>query len=460
MSRRSGIELRQLLTSALLSRLGDAGWAQAAPPMHRGIVLAEFSRPLAGGFAATAELWANSHPGDEPPVEIGQVRIGVTYLPLRALAPLLGDDAWWPVLSHTAGNSASQQPRIIKTEADAVAAAHAIAGLVLAEAVPFAERWTDVDALVQEHRGDDPEGIPGNQLLVPALLAAAGRFDEARTAIGQYHWESKTLTGKDERRFIRQLERWMDSDGDVALLDVQPEPGYDTDAQFSVADAWRASRASADAVDVVRRDGADKTREQQRSMLLKELDRRGRRERPLWIEQQLDGLSASRTDQVQQTVTALRTLGRIGSGIVKVMRGQPVQDMSPPDWLQPPEHATFRAVHAPSIDGWIEVAIDPDARDWLDRVYAAVPRITDSVNLDAWIQPRNDQDGPALDVHLGERPVGTIPTADALRYSAVITAAAGRDELPQLRACLTPRPVATGYLLEVEVPGDKGNGQP
>ena len=74
--------------------------------------------------------------------------------------------------------------------------------------------------------------------------------------------------------------------------------------------------------------------------------------------------------------------------------------------------------------------------------------------LQAWLDWQADAER-CLAVYLGERQVGTLDETATTAYRAVMQAAGERDESPYMQARLTPRPGSGGYLLEVQLPGDR-----
>jgi hypothetical protein len=420
----SAEELRALLREGLAARLSALGWVKAP---GRAFTLAAFVRPLGEDLAATAEIDMASSLPDRPPVRLTRVTVGVAYEPLRRLWPLLGDLVSLHALAEEAVDDEWELE--VWGRGDVPAAVETLAAIVIDRAVPFAERYASLDAVIAERRGDD--------LISAALLAAAHRFAEADAALAAHPYE----LSRDQKRFVRQLRRFIDSGGDESLVPDEPPPRPERSPRPPVKELWRQIKAANEAADTVRDRCAGRPREEQRAMLEAELARRGIADKsPLWIEQTLDHLWDSPASRAAQTVAAVRAVGRLGRGVVRFLRDD-LPEFSPPGWLEPPVHAAY--VHDRFRDeGWTAVALDEHASDWLRDAYAATPRIGASALLDAWLDA-----GRA--VHLGERRVGTI---DDARADALVALAVQRDELPCVRARLTPRPRTGGYLLEVGLP--------
>lgn len=454
--------LRQQLRDELAAYLAPAGWSPIDGEGDYSMVLAGFVRPLGDEFAATAEYTRAFSTPDRPPVRITQPMFGVAYEPLRRLWPLLEDHVRIAALTESVGDM-PERARVcgidVHTPADVAPAAKQLAGLALERAVAFAERYTSVDALLEAHRDDESAGV---NMIVPALLAAAGRFEEARSALALYRREVDTPEeSRRERRFVYQLTRWIDSGGDPALLPSKPPPRrYERSERRSASETWREVRARKEAVEAVRQTGSGHDRSELRATLESELAGRGAGMDPLGVEQAINQLWASRGERARQGADALKTLGKIGLTVANVIRTRELPelpDMSVPDWLEPPARAVYAVpqCHDPGRQ-WTAVQLDDGSDEWLRSVHAAVPRlikIVESATLDAWLDWGPSQDeGGLLQVHFGERRVGLLDEAATAIYRNVVDAAAQREELPCVEARLTPIGAEAGYLLEVALP--------
>jgi hypothetical protein len=457
--------LRQELRDELAACLAPAGWTLVDGEDDSSMVLASFVRPLGGEFAATAQYLRGLSTPDRPPVRITQPLFGVAYAPLRRLWPLLEDHVQLNALTESVEDM-PERARVCRLEvhgtAEVAGVAEQLAGLALELAVPFAERYTSVDALLDAHRDDDAEGV---NMVVPALLAAAGRFDEARSALARYRSETNTPEeSRRGRRFVYQLTRWIDSGGDPALLPSEPPPRrYERSRRRSVWETWDEARARKEAVDAVKQTGSGHDREEIRRMLASELAARGAGMDPLTVERTINQLWTSRGERARQGAQALTALGKIGLTVANVIRTRELPelpDMSVPEWLEPPGRAVYAVPRSrkPGCE-WTAVLLDAGLNDWLRRVYAAVPRLIKSVEsatLDAWLDGGPSQDvGGLLQVHLGERRVGLLDEDATASYSSVVHAAAQRGELPCVEARLTPINAEASYLFEVALPAQQ-----
>lgn len=386
--------------------------------------------------------------------------LGVAYEPLRRLWPLLGDYVRIAALTDLPESACRME---VHTQGDVAPVAKQLAGFALERAVAFAERYTSVDALLEAHRDDESEGP--NQV-VPALLAAARRFEEARSALARYRPDvdvdvDMPEAKRRERRFVYQLTRWIDSGGDRALLPSAPPPRrYAHFERRSATETWHEVRARKAAVEALKREATGHDRVELRSMLKSELAERGVSMDPLGIEQAINQLWISHGERARGGAQALKTVGKIGLAVANAIRTHELPelpDMSVPEWLEPPARAVY-AVPRRDDPGhqWTAVHLDEGNTDWLQRVYAAVPRlveIVESATLDAWLDWARPQNrGGRLEVHLGERRVGLLDEEATAAYSDVADAAVQREELPCVEARLTPIRAEDNYLLEVALP--------
>ena len=170
---------------------------------------------------------------------------------------------------------------------------------------------------------------------------------------------------------------------------------------------------------------------------------------PLWVEQTLDHLWDSPLDQAQSGIQALKTLGKVGLGMAKAIRERDFPDLSPPDWLEPPDDALYEF---PATQPRVGVVLDHDARPWLDRIFDALPKLEGLAALTAWLtEPAAAT--PAIGhliVHLGPQAVGTVPAPDCEAFRSVCDAAAARAEHPCVQALLGRR--EGDYLLQIGKP--------
>lgn len=456
------VRLRQQLRDELAARLAPAGWSPTDGEGDYSMVLAGFVRPLGDEFAATAEFTRALATPDRPPVRITQPMFGVAYEPLRRLWPLLEDRVRIATLTESVGDM-PERARVCRMEvhaqAEVAAVATQLAGLALERAVAFAERYRSVDAILEAHRDDKSEEV---NMVVPALLAAAGRFEEAGSALASYRRQRGTPEeSRRQRRFVYQLTRWIDSGGDTTLLPNEPRPRrFERSERRSAMDTWREVRARKEAVEAVREAGSGHDRSELGAMLESELAKRGARMDPLGVEQAIDQLWTSRSERARQGAQALKALGKIGLTVANVIRTRELPelpDMSVPDWLEPPARAVYAVprCHDPGRQ-WTVVQLDEGSAKWLQRVHVAVPRlikIVETATVDAWLDSQDE--GGLLQVHLGERRVGLLDEAATAIYGNVVDAAAQREELPCVEARLTPILAEAGYLLEVALPAPR-----
>lgn len=495
-------EVRALLRAALVSRLEPAGW-QLLTGADEDLSLA-FIRPAGTGFAATARVSLGVSIPDRRPVLVAGVSVGVSFEPLRRLWPLLGDfpvevveehvwSAGPPVPGGEGRDPESVIPPLeVSGAGGAERAARELAPLILERAPAFAERYASLDVLLAEWGGPERErdargwtgqgwagqgwtdrdrdaggwagqgwterdtDVRGLDVRRAALLAAAGRFEEARASLEFLRLPAKPIARR-QRRAARQLRRWIDSGGDPALIPSSPPPSshqfprrerkplWEALAQGHAEEAKRRS-----AVEEVKKNSWERGRDEARLMLRRELARRGAGEQsPLWIEDTLDRLQDSPADQMQRRIRTLKGAGRFALAAARAIRDRELPDLSPPDWLEPPDHALY---DFPCTEPAVAVDLDRDAERWLERVHGALPSVSGSVPVTAWLKPAQPAAGapPGLLVFLGDHAIGSLPGEIVPAYRQVVEDAAFRDENPCMQARLTRR--EWGYLLEIARP--------
>lgn len=438
-------ELSELFRAALRDQLCEDGWTELE--FDDPTLVAELAHPIDEEFIAVAEVSQLVISPDGPPVRITDVDAAVSYLPLRRLWPLLGEWSLEPRVVRALrdpGDGAEPEPWPIASPGDADAVAARVAALVRDQVLAFATERAGVETMLASF--DEIDGPDYYRAL--SLLAAAGRFEDARARLESFDPELGFPETFDAggQRFQRQLRRWIDSGGDPRLrTDSPPPPRTDFNVE-SIGGMWGQALDEHQAVQAVQRVAAGRSRDELRKLLEAELAKRQLSKTPIWIEQTLDGLSLSHTEQWQRFGSML---GRIGAGLARTVRDGKLPDLSIPEWLAPPARAAY-AVPRNRDRARAAALLDPDAADWLEEIYDALPKVLDNpVDFDAWLDP--DAGGEALAVHVGQRRVGVLDERAAAAFAPVMRAAAERDELPYTAAAI--RRLAGGrYLLEVQLP--------
>jgi hypothetical protein len=432
--------------------------------------------PVADDFAATIEVWSDFSSSERPPLSVSYMHAGVAYEPLRRLAPLLGvfdlavlsavvwpdaaaddldrdleawdddedRDDWDDELEDEEDDEDEYQPRELRTLDDADRLAAELAELARERAVPYARRYSDLDVVLK--------AVPGpraGSIKRPALLAAAGRFDEARALLVRVPPPAPGLTWmREHRRAARQLERWMDSGGDPALIPAAPPPdawSSEPSKRPTVAETLAHTRLRQAAVDVVKDAAPDSDRDQLRAILDAELASRGLHESAIWKEGILDQLTTTHAEQWRSLATGI---GRIGIGIAKAVRDKQLPDLQQPAILDPPERAAYTL---PDTRQTVTIELDPSADAWFDSLDGQIRSMLGIARLEAWIvwDPEPPNPDSVLAVHIGRQRVGQIPAEHIDQYRLALDAATARDELPVLAAILKQRSRPPRYILEI-----------
>jgi hypothetical protein len=460
--------MRDLLRRRLAEALAPDGWVPATPSRESKHVLANLVRPLEGDIAATAAVDLAVGIPDRLPVRITGVHVGVSYEPLRRLWPLLGDDYELAVLDEPVwpdepddwdeDDPGERQILAVSSAAEAERALDTITDVIRRAAVPFAEQHGSVEGLLGEFGYDESQGRAGARPV--ALLAAAGRFDEARAALARYD----TQTGdrrwdREATRFKHQVGRYIDRGGDPLIIPSEPPPPeIGTGETPSVSEIWHESRAKRAAVRAVRAMGPETGRAELRAALERELAARGLTESPLWFEQTLDHLHDSPLEQAQRFAQGVGSAADLAFQGIRAIRRlcqhRSLPDVTPPAWLEPPDRAVYPVTRQPRAE-WTEVQPYEHVAPYLKRAYAAIPRLIGPTAMaTAWL----DWDEPpgGLVVSLGAQRVGTVSPAAATAYRKVMDRATERDELPYVPARLTPR--SGHHLLEIQLPDRRARG--
>jgi hypothetical protein len=449
--------MRELLRGRLAAALAPAGWMSASPLPGRSF--AGFVRPLSDGMAATASVGIAGSVPDRLPVRVTHLLVGVGYEPLRRLWPLLGAVYHLALLHEEVPlpfpdgdpNDEDTWSLQVSDAGDADAVAETIAALVLRESPAFVAQYASVDLLLEEF-GYRLDGAVQDRVV--ALLAAAGRLDEAREALARYRPPSGSRPGNREaRQFVHRVGRYIDSGGDPAIVPSEPPPSKFGDSERpSVSELWRHGTARDAAVKAVRVMSPNTSRPELRAALERELASRGLSESPLWFEYTLDHLHDSAADRAELLAKGVRTAAGLAfKGIRALRERRPLPDLSVPGWLEPPDRAAYPVPHSLQAR-WAAVQLDDQVGPFLERAYAAIRRLFGSTaNAEVWFE-WDAGDEEHLTVNLGEARVGTLAPEVSAAYREVMDRAGERDELPYASARLTPRPTQIGYLLEVQLP--------
>ncbi len=309
MSDAAGAELRALMRSDLLQRLTRDGWGvdEVAEALD-GEVIGAFRQRVADEFCVTAQF--------EFDIEDRRGRSSITVTAGFGLSYDRSYRLWPTVSGHPflceAGlddelNGAGKLAEVRIGHSRDVAAAAARLDIVATRAVQLARRYATVDGLLGCLRSAKEDF--DQDMVVPVVLAAAGRHDEARATITTYRSRARSAS---DREFALRLTNWMDSGSELpdppAAADVRVRAdderyrivfprGYEDRLEApSVVDIMRRSRDRSArrraASDAVRSQKSGKSREQLLAMYQLELEERDLEMDPLTIELELDGIQA------------------------------------------------------------------------------------------------------------------------------------------------------------------------
>lgn len=156
--------------------------------------------------------------------------------------------------------------------------------------------------------------------------------------------------------------------------------------------------------------------------------------------------------RTRSTLKGLRLLKASVTDIVRTAKNPTTEE--PPQWLQPPDRATYPMPHG--RNSYIAVTADPDGHRWIARAWADThDRVGPFGLVDVWLT--TDSETADIIAHIGGQRVGVIPASHADVYRQTLRAAAVFDEDPVTRGRLSqlqpPRPV----LLEIRAPSQPEN---
>jgi hypothetical protein len=469
-----------LLRESVVDRLSAQGWTgrdltdDSPAAMQR--TVATVTRTGANGVLVAVEIVRSSFNWPPRwPVEIA-ARMGVGYEPALNLMPLLTLPPRAILVHDHAGGGGTSRPVSLTGPGDVVPAAEQIVGWVRQRAAGLASRFADaaaIDAELERWLSAEPaklerarsDGGPKERRVgVPdrlALLAAMGRHEQARTLLAGYEAEAGDRSaegrpGSADRRFVRQLRRWLDQGSPPAppvedtLAILARPPREPRPARGQVLAAVRAKRkVENEARQATRAHATGKNIDQLKALVATEYGARGIDLPPFavaWYAEMLQIEQHRPFGRVRARLKGLRIGAAGGKDFIRTIRGRVPTD---PDWLRPPPRASYPV--RTDRTHYVPVELDPAARAWMDRVQADAPRRLGPWTLiDAWLN--RDQQTGQLTVHIGEHRVGTIHPDDTHRFDRVMTAAALFDEDPVVDAHISPADIADSTpLLEVAI---------
>jgi hypothetical protein len=488
-------EVLEDLRCKLDEQLSAAGWVAreryAGEPSgpHVAGGLGVFALALRDDFVATAMFeWERE---DESDALVVSGAVGIEYEPARdLLATLTGSE-----VSGVAPREPTVEARISSAR-ELSKAAEQLSGWASAQ-IPALEELADVEVLLRllrEHRAVPFEGSVADidamdpvhaehaeGQLVPALLACAGRYDEARRALAEYERPASNdgWSPREFRRFVRQLTRVLDAGGELALPTTPPfwpprpiagEPRPRPSLSQVVGEQLLPEAAARqEAVKAVRAVSLGKTRDELRALLEQELHERGASTRSEVIDALVDVLATER-ERFGKARIALRGLKAVPELLASWRKpAGRVSYRSPPQaseaeaktepepehaWLELPDRAAY------PISGTsrrrVTVRLDPAMRAWLDSIKQRdSPGAELTTHLvDVWFtwDTESSTMQPGLNVHIGAERVGNLDPDVAEHFRPAMEAAAERDEDPWTHAHLAAVSGGMPYALEIALP--------
>jgi hypothetical protein len=439
------------LAGRVADTLAADGWVRRELASFR---LASYTLEIQGGVIAAAELDRTSFGWpDHWPVPL-RVRVGVGFEPALGLMPLL-------TLQPDPSVLEAGEPLAVALDGVGQVAevSRQVAAFINRQAVPFAEGFADARAIadaLQAEREDPSETETFRQYnlrLELTLLAASSRRDEVRALLPAYQSSRPEDWDLSDRRFVRQLTRWLDSGATtvppiadtLALL-----PTRHRSERPSFSDVRQRAKGRREALDAVRANSKGKTLAELTELVTLEYGNRG-----LELAPSAAALSASMLQTEQQpfgrvlsAVRAVQALKSYGGDTIRLFKSA---SDDPPAWLEPPDRASY-VVPTIGMKRQTTVELDAEAQPWLNKVVREAARPLGQVFLiDVWLDV--DEAG-LLVAHVGPRRVGRLSPSDTAAFGSILRAAALFDEDPLLGGRLSRQTPESPWLLEIPVPAD------
>jgi hypothetical protein len=476
------------IRQAVNQQLSEAGWSilenHPLSLPHRRVA----ATPLGDDWFATllVDDWLEDDE-HETPILVAAGVLGLDYEPARRITMALTGA---PRSGVVVKDPSLPIPLTDTAEADAP----------VAQLVRFAtghldslSKLADVDtviAMLHDHRAapaselnpflnegehvDPPAGYP--ELpdpvteLIPALFAGAARYEEAGSALAQCEDPSwQELADNNDRRLLRQLKRWVDHEGRLALPSTPARwpaewppasTGPDSSRGFTAFMAEQKPEivARQEALRATRAASKGKRREQVRELLAAELDKRNVKMPPVDFERNVDFLATEHEPLGHARLAlrgfkALADLISTGSGLLATLsEDDEPRDEPDPAWAKTPDRAGYPIW--PVTRERVAVELDTDAEPLLAELMLGTRGQFGNRNVEIWLS-RQD---PGLTVHIGSRRIGRLDARAVEAFGSALKAAADRDEDLRTDAHLTRMTGTPLYVLDLPL-YDAGTSQ-
>jgi hypothetical protein len=454
-----------MLNSVVTDQMVAAGWSvePTAPPS-----CAWFRCAVNEEFSAIAAFDLSGRDESESRPVVASARVGVSYeRAYRLWAVVQQHPVWldlWVDIGVLLDPPQDWFELLLSKPSKVAEVASTLTDLVLRYGESFARAHSSLDALIAAIRSDGTSfaGI-GQEIAI--LLAAAGRYDEAQVALDDYRaGEDKSVHTRKSREFAFRLQSWLNSEHslpDPSSFDFRDEaaqPPGERAPHASDEERRKERTALREARHAVHGRSAGLSRDEQRELLVAEYRARGVSQTPLEVEQALDSLELvpdgdlSPLGKVRQARGILRSLGEIGSGIRALVRQERAQ---PPDWLVPPERASYGGPSWRDRSPAVAIELDAQAPVFLDRVFTALsPHDRVPATPEVWLDWDPDAATPEsrIAAHIGQQRVGILQAAASDAYRSLMNTAAAHGELPSLNGRLGKVGGNPGFILELRLP--------
>lgn len=420
------------------------GWTPARPRSPVRSEVGRFTKRLDRQFLATCVfVWVREGPDSAAVV----ARVGIDYGPAQDLlvafagSPVSGTVLREPVeliSVHGSADLPSVASRLVQLPAGHTAelARKANVDMLIemlrdGRAVPFAEKMLAAYAGEIAHAAPGTARYPdGESELIPALLAGAGRYDDARLSLERSSTRHECGELRQRRRFCRQVTRYIDAKGTLALPITPPR--------------WPLSSVDYDHADAPSSRAGAMTPVRSSDATASHLEERAPADTIRVFFKRVACIRAAISSGPHEGILN-RDRHRTDKGDVNVSRARRSAQM--------PDNAAYPLIGP--ADHWVSVALVPDTTQSLALAWQS-SRLTFGRTREVvvWLSYENTQPAPpTLAVHIGALQVARLSATASACFQPVMAAAAERDESPWTRARLTKTSSSDRFQLALPLPG-------
>lgn len=287
-----------------------------------------------------------------------------------------------------------------------------------------------------EPAGTPAEDIDADSLVTYAvdirkrlvMLASMRNLDELQSMLdANADAPERGRLASNWERFDRQLHRWLDAGAPVVPPLAETMALLPRRRQLDRV-SWSASRARSRAQQDAKNAAAAAADSDDpakiAALLQAENERRGLVNSPFVLAMGVEVIRKERRSlgRFRSAAAVVKVVASMGSGFAREVKHHP----DPPDWMQPPQRASYEVPCAQSATA---VRLDVGARDIVERAAAGDRRAVLFTSVPIWLTRDPDDASWAL-AFLGHTRVGRLPLSDG--FDQALRAAEFYDEDPVL----------------------------